>query len=325
MSVHEELDGRDLRYFKFVFGRAQRWPIEAIVKDLDDPEINSPQVLYQQLARDGYPVCPECGKAPVNVTHCAQAESRKQQPGPGTGRGTELPAALPASELFAHTLRGLLASVTDLEFRHDRSQDGRIVGTDAIAGSAYLSRSCEINGKIVENFSEEKWDELCARHGQDPAVEGFWVEGDGLKRAAGAARQPAEPETTLIGVYALAGGDMERLLEILYPGAPTEEIREAIRKRVEGKKKLDKIDGLQAIAGQLATLVRGQPLDGRPPTGLTAVEHDAACHITVLRDEGHSDEEILEKLSNHKMADGSKLSMEDVRWLGNFRLRYTEN
>jgi hypothetical protein len=328
VSVHEKLDGRDLRYFKFVFGRAQRLPIEDIIKDLDDPEIDSPQVLYQQLARDGYPVCSKCGKAPVNGMHCAQAEqmreSGKRQPGPGTGRGTELPTALPASDLFAHTLSGLLASVADLEFRHDRSQDGRIAGTDAIVGSAYLSRWCEINGKIVENFSEEEWDDLCARHGQDPAVEGFWVDGGGLKRAAGAARQPAEPETTLIGVYALAGGDMERLLDILYPGTPTQEVREAIRKRVEGKKKPDKIDGLKAIAGQLATLVRGQPLDGAPPTALTAVEHDAACYITELRGEEHSDEEILAKLSNHRMADGSKLSMEDVHRLGNLRLRYTE-
>jgi len=149
--------------------------------------------------------------------------------------------------------------------------------------------------------------------------------GAGLKRAVGAARQPAEPETTLIGVYALAGGDMERLLEILYPGTPTQERREAIRKRVEGKKKLDKIDGLKAIAGQLATLVRGEPLGGAPPPSLTAVEHDAACYITVLRDEEHSDEEILAKLSNHRMAGGSKLSMEDVHRLGSLRLRYTED
>jgi hypothetical protein len=329
VSVYTNLDGRDFRYFQFVFGRAQNSSDEEIVKELDDPEIDSPQVLYRQLAKDNYPVCPVCGKAPANVSHCAQAEqmreSGKRQPGPGTGRRTELPAAFSASELFADTLRGLLASVADLEFRHDSSQDGRVVGTDAIAGSSYLSRWCEINGKTVENLSEEQWDDLCARHGQDPAVKGFWVEGGGLKRAAGAARQPAEPETTLIGVYALAGGDMERLLEILYPGTPAQETREAIRKRVEGRKKPDKMDGLKAIAGQLATLVRGQSLSGAPPPGLTAVEHDAACHITMLRDEKYSNEEILAKLSNHRMADGLKLSMEDVHRLGNLRLKYPED
>ena len=329
MTVSKKPDDRDLRYLRLVYGRAQDFSDEDIIKFLRDPEIDSPQVLYRKLARDNYPVCPECGKAPVNVKHCAQAEqmreSGKQHSGPGTGRGTDLPAALPASGLFADTLLGLLASVADLEFRHARSQDGRIAGTDAIAGSAYLSRWCEINGKTYENYSEEQWDDLCARHGQDPAVEGFWVEGDGLQRAAGAARQAAEPETTLIGVYALAGGDMERLLEILYPGTPTEETREAIRKRIEGKKKPDNIDGLKAIAGQLATLIRGQPISGKPPPDLTPVEHDAACYITVLRDEGHSDEEILAKLSNHRLSDGSRLSMADVRWLGNLRLSYTED
>jgi len=249
----------------------------------------------------------------------------KQQPGPGTGRGTELPAAHQASELFEHTLHGLLASVADVEFRHDTAQDGRVVGTDAIPGPVYLSRRCEINGKSYEHYSEEEWEDLCALHGQDPAENSFWVEDGGLKRAAGAARQPAEPETTLIAVYALAGGDMERLLELLYPGTPTQETREDIRKRVEGKKKLDKIDGLKAIAGQLATLVRGQSISGKPPPDLTPVEHDAACYITVLRDEGRSNEEILAKLSRHKMADGSKLSMADVHRLGNLRLRYTED
>jgi hypothetical protein len=250
--------------------------------------------------------------------------SKPRQPGPGTGRGTELPAVSQACELFAETLRDLLARVADLEFRHDSSQDGRVVGTDTIAESAYLSRWCEINGKTIENSSEEQWDDLCSRHGQDPAVEGFWVEDSGLNRAAGAARQPAEPETTLIGVYALAGGDMERLLELLYPGTLTQEAREAVRKHVEGKKNPDKIDGLKTVAGQLAALVRGQSIVGRPPIDLTAVEHDAACYITELRGEEHSDEEILAKLSNHKMADGSKLSMEDVHRLGNLRLRYTE-
>lgn len=255
--------------------------------------------------------------------HALCAGGKKQQP--GTERGTDLPAALPASGLFAGTLLGLLASVADLEFRHDRSQDGRIAGTDAISGPVYLSRWSKVNGRIIEHFSEGQWHNLCAHHEQDPAVEGFWVEGGGIKRAAGAARQPAEPEATLIGVYALAGGDMDRLLEILYPGTPSEETREDIRKQVEGTKKLDGMDGLKAIAGRLATLIRGQSVTGKPPPNLTPVEHDAAYYITMLRDEEHSDEEILAKLSNHRMADGSKLLMEDVRCLGNLQLRYAED
>jgi hypothetical protein len=281
-----------------------------------------PASLYRRLANDGYPVCPACGAAPINENHSCKS---KRQPGLGTGKSSDLPDPSLASELFADTLRSLLASVADLEPRHESSQDGRIVGTDTFVGSLYLSRRYERNGKVVENFSEEQWNDLCARHGQNPTVEGFWVEGGGLKRAAGAARHPAELLTTLIGVYALAGGDMDRLLETLYPGTPTQETLEAIRKRVDGKKKPDKMDGLKALARQLATLVRGQELSGAPRPGLTAVEHDAACYITMLREGNYSDEEIEKKLSNHRMADGSKLSRAEIQRLGNLRLRYDED
>ena len=186
----------------------------------------------------------------------------------------------------------------------------------------YLSRRYEYKGRVVENFSEDQWNELCTKHGEDPDIEGFWVDSGALRRAAGATRHPAEPLTTLIGAYALAGGDMEELLERLYPGAPTQEIREAIRKRVDGKKKLDKMDGLKVLAQQLAMLVRGQALVGTPPPGLTRMEHDAACYITMLRGEKRSNEEILSRLSNHRTADGSELSMADVHRLENLRLKY---
>jgi hypothetical protein len=70
-------------------------------------------------------------------------------------------------------------------------------------------------------------------------------------------------------------------------------------------------------------LVRGQSLAGAPPPGLTPEEHDAACYITMLRSEKkYTDEEILRKLSNHRMADGSKLSTMDLQRLGNLRLSY---
>jgi hypothetical protein len=312
-------DSRDLRYIQFVTDRMNEDSDVQIAKQLVS---GPPTLLYRQLANDGYPVCPACGAAPIDKKHSCES---KRQPGPGTGKSSELPDAAQASELFADTLRSLLASLADLEFRHERSQDGRIVGTDTFVGPSYLSRRYERNGKVVENFTEEQWNDLCARHGQNPTVDGFWVEGGGLKRAAGAARHPAEPLSTLIGVYALAGGDMNRLLEKLYCGTPTQETLEAIRKRVEGKKKSDKMDGIKALARQLAALLRGQVLRGAPPPGLTPVEHDAACYITMLREQKCSDEEIAKKLSNHRMADGSGLSRADIQRLGNLRLRYDEH
>jgi len=308
---------RDFRYLTFVTGRAYGWNDEDIATKC---KCGSAAHLYRRLNADGYPVCATCGAAPISKEHACKP---KRRPGPGTGEGRELPAVSRASDLFTDTLRDLLASVADLEHRQERSQDGRILGLDVVEGSSlYFSRRCEIRGKILENYSEEQWKELCAQYGENPEVEGFWVDSKGLKRAAGAARHPAEPLTTLIAVYALAGGDMEELLEKLYPGTPAQETREAIRKRVDGKKKPDKVDGLKVLARQLSTLVRGQALGGAPPPGLTEMEHDAACYITLLRGQERSDQEILSRLSNHRTADGVELSMADVHRLENLRLRY---
>lgn len=309
---------RDLRYLTFVMGRLKGLSDKDIAEKL---KCGSIAHLYHRLSDDGYPVCSACGAAPIDKEQHTCGTKRK--PGPGTGDNTDLPAASRASKLFEDTLHGLLASAAGLDHRHESSQDGRIVRRDVVEGSSlYLSRRHEYKGRVVEHFSEDRWNELCAEHGEDPDVEGFWVDIGGLRRAAGATRHPAEPLTTLIGAYALAGGDMEELLGRLYPGAPTQEIREAIRKRVEGKKKIDKMDGLKMLARQLVTLVWGQALVGAPPSGLTAMEHDAACYITMLRNEKRSDEEILSRLANHRSADGSELSMTGLHRLGNLRLRY---
>src|SRR5215208_3939416 len=98
MSVHEKLDERDLRYFKFVFGRAQNVEDEQLIKELDNPDIDSPRVLYRQLNQDGYPVCPECGTAPVTGKHCEPPKQRKAKR--GAEARTELPSAAEAIPLF---------------------------------------------------------------------------------------------------------------------------------------------------------------------------------------------------------------------------------
>src|SRR5215216_234716 len=170
--MQKKPDSRDLRYLQFVTDRMHGHSDEQIANKLIS---GPPTSLYRQLANDGYPVCPACGAAPIDKKHSCKS---KRQPGLGTGKSSELPDPSLASELFADTLRSLLASVADLEPRHERSQDGRIVGTDTfVAGPSYLSRRYERKGKVVEIFSKEQWNDLCARHGQNPTVEGFWVEG----------------------------------------------------------------------------------------------------------------------------------------------------
>jgi len=116
VSVHEDLDKRDLRYNKFAFGRAQGWEDAKIVEELDDPDIDFPQVLYRRLSHDDYPVCPECGMAPVPRKHCERSK-RQRKARRGTDARTELPRAAEAIPLFdplVATLGDYVLDVTTL-------------------------------------------------------------------------------------------------------------------------------------------------------------------------------------------------------------------
>jgi hypothetical protein len=210
-------------------------------------------------------------------------------------------------------LERLLQEVEELEHQDEVLQDGRVVATGVYSANATW---------VPRTDDSEEWRALCERYGQDPNTDGFWATDLVLKSPAGAARNPSGPVVTLIGVYALSGGDMEPLLNLLYPGKPSEETLKKIRDRVEGEKKQDNLDGLRTVAGQLATLIRGGTIEGAPPVPLTPGEHDAACFITQLREEGHSDDEIVRRLSNHRRRNGKPLTRKDVTVLGNLRLRY---
>ena len=209
----------------------------------------------------------------------------------------------------------MLREVDELEHQDEVLQDGRVAATGVYrANATWIPR--------IDN--SEEWQALCERYGQDPNTDGFWATDVVLKAPSGATRNPSELLITLIGVYALSGGDMEPLVNLLYPGEPSEAALKKIRDRVEGEKKLNKVDGLRTVAGQLATLVRGGTIEGAPPVPLTPEEHDAACFITQLREGGHSEDEILRRLSNHRRRNGRALTKKDVSVLGNLRLRYPE-
>ena len=174
-------------------------------------------------------------------------------------------------------------------------------------------------------YSDEEWRKLCEKHEGDPRVDKLLVSDATLITPQGAAPAPPEPLTTLIGVYALAGGDLKRLIEALGLDAPSADTLLELRKHVEGKKKRDKVDGLKTVAQQVARLVCGGQWLGRLRDYLTTVEQDVACYITSLREEGVSTGAIVEKLSNHRCADGSRLTEKDVLELGNLRLRYPQS
>lgn len=325
MSEHEKLDERDLRYFKFAFGRAQGWADKRIIEELNDPDIDSPQALYRRLSQDDYPVCPECGMAPVQTKHC-EPPRRRRNPGVGTGQRRELPSAARAAGLFQErleALQALLHNAENLEHRQEVYQDRRFPGADVYEGTLAFARyRRDKDGRRVENYSEEEWQNLCEQYDHNPHEEVIGVADSPLQVPTEAAPVPPEPLTTLIGVYALAGGPMSPLLDALYPGEPSEEVVEAVRKCVEGKWRPDKTDGLKALAGRLAIWVRGGKPEGAPPPALSAAEYDAACYISQLREEGRSDKEIRRRLSNHRKPNGSNLTDEDISRLGKMYLRY---
>jgi hypothetical protein len=315
-------DSRDLRYLQFVTDRTHGHSDKEIADKLVS---GTPSDLYSCLADDGYPVCPVCGAAPVDkARHCELPKQRK--PGAGAGQHRELPPPALAVGLFQERLEALqvlLRDAEDLEHRQEGYQDGRFPGADVYECTLVFTRYGRDNdGCRLEIYSEEQWRKLCEQYGQDPEEEHFGVMNSVLQAPTEAAPVPSEPLTTLIGVYALAGGQIEPLLEALYPGEPSREVLEEVRKCVEGKKKPDKKDGLKAVARQLAILARGGGLKGAPPIALSSEEHDAACYITQLREENRSEELIRRSLSNHRKPDGSKLTKEDVDRLGRLRLRY---
>jgi hypothetical protein len=252
--------------------------------------------------------------------HAQQKHQSKRRPGAGSGRIEELPPAARAASLIRERLQDLMNRLTDLEHRREFYQDKRFVGADVYTDPVFISRCDPKTNRDI--FSAEEWRELCERHGQSPDLDEIMVTDAVTWIPKGADPSPAEPLTTLIGVYALAGGEMEPLLEALHPGTPSEDALEDIRKRVEGRKKRDGVDGLKTVAQQLAQRVLGRSPMGSPPPSLSPVEHDAACYITHLREEGLADDAILAKLRNHRKPDGSRLTKEDVARLGNLRMRY---
>ena len=89
---------------------------------------------------------------------------------------------------------------------------------------------------------------------------GHWTDDAVVSLPGTVARSPSEIEVTLIGVYALAGGRMDLLLEKLRlePSSVDAKTREKIRQCIEGSRAdRDKKDGLKVLTRQLATWVRG--------------------------------------------------------------------
>jgi hypothetical protein len=232
------------------------------------------------------------------------------------GPGKELPPAGNATELFKERLEALLTSAELLKHMDEGLHGRHFVRQDVETATVLFP---------WEHLSEEGREALRKQHG--PHFNEDYVEPNALvKLPGGVALSPSEPEAMLIGVYALADGDMDALLDTLHldPSSVDAEVREEIKQYVEGSRSGgDKRDGLKVLARQLAVWVRGSEVRrGRPP-GLSKADHAFAYRITHLRKQGLTDEEIARKEAHRKKEDGTSYTIKDVTELGDLGLSWS--
>jgi hypothetical protein len=210
------------------------------------------------------------------------------------GPARELPPAVNAADLFKERLEALRESVELLEHINE--------------------------GLYGKYFGRTNVETLSVLYG------GQWIDDAVVSLPGTVARSPSEIEVTLIGVYALAGGRMDLLLEKLHldPSSVDAKTREKIRQCVEGSRAdRDAKDGLQVLARQLATWVRGGEVGTGRPSELPEMDNAVASITTKYRKDGLTDEQIAGKLTHLKKEDGTSYSVEDITELGDLGLSWS--
>ncbi len=249
MSVHEKLDERILGYFKFVFWRGEGRDAGEIIKELNDPDIDSPQVLYRRLNDEqGFPVCVECGSYEPKERRCAACLPRdRRRPRGSTDAAIELPAADAATDAFERAVKRLNMAIQELPYLRQWLKDRRFV-----TEHRHTQESGRSNWRFVRSdfgrsrLGEAQWKRWCARYGKNPAIEEFKVPIAAVI-GGGADWYPHDLLVWLVAAYAVTGGPMDDLLSLLHPTPDAQDAAEAGRKR----------DELLLRARQLAGLVRG--------------------------------------------------------------------
>jgi hypothetical protein len=184
------------------------------------------------------------------------------------------------------------------------------------------------DAELLEHINEGLYGKYFGRTNVETASvlqDGSWTDDVVVSLPGTVARSPSEIEVTLIGVYALAGGRMDLLLDALHRNSPSvgSDTWEEIRQCIDGSRPHDKKDGLKVLARQLATWVRGGEVgSGRPPE-LPEMDHAVASITTKYRKDGLTDERIARKLAHLKKEDGTHYSVEDVTELGDLGLSWS--
>jgi hypothetical protein len=188
-------------YFKLVWGRAKGAFDEEIVRELDDPDIDSPQALYRKLNIDGHPICLVCGTTYVEEGHCEILE-RRRKPRRGTDVRTELPTAERAIPLFDPVIDTLVDYVIDLTTLREVYANERFEAVDRYEMSAII--------EPVENTTT---------YGS-------------ATFPLGAKQDPPHQLIALIAAYVIEGKPLDPLLEKLHH-SPTNADWHKLEKKVE--------------------------------------------------------------------------------------------
>jgi hypothetical protein len=279
--MSKEPSPQALRYIKVISYRLKELPEEEIANELG---FDSPTELYRQISQDDYPICPVCGTTDVPRSHCSPEREYKRQARRGTSEAEELPPAEAAAPLFHQALKKLGWAVVDLQNRHEYWHDGRFVAQEVY---------------------------------NDPVLrDGEWIDKATTNIPLGGKQHPADPLTTLIAVYVLAGLPLEPLVEKLHRAPETVDL-EYLEAQITGKKtKKGHKPGLRSKAEHVARLVRGAPAPlkpGRDTGEHTGREQNAIWYMRDLQARGFSRPAIVQEMTKRGF------SKEDIERFSNFR------
>jgi hypothetical protein len=288
MSTRKEPDKRIQRYLEWYYKRLEGQPEDQILRELEAHglgEFGSPEILYQKLAADGFPVCRVCGATPVPSDHCGKPEEKRKRQARRAGKRLELPPPRAASSIFRAVLVALGDDIDKLADRREWLQGERFVAGDYPNARVVM--------RLVDPPSDPPEETVLQEHGE-------------VAIPRGAGQAPAEPLTTLIAVAALAGYQLPALLKKLHPdpnSIDNERLEQAVRE-------------LRNKARQLARLVRGGNIRRGPSTEeLSLLEQFAAWEIYGMTQAGRTETEIEDWVGYLKAAGFGKETISRLRSL----------
>jgi hypothetical protein len=262
--------------------------------------------MYFRLKRWGL-----SGLLPLEEEAKATPKTTRKRAARGSGPVIELPPADNATPLFRAKLEELLRATEELQHRKEKLQNGRFIQSSVYTDPTLFSR---------KDLSDEQWQQLSELYNLDPEAKRFMHFGEATFSLGGGNPAPQAPLPALIAAYLLAGGELEPLTETLHPDPASAEWPK-IEKRIEGRKGTDNLDGLKALAEQLARAIRGGTLGpGSPGAELSPDEINLASRITERREAQVPDEQIYEELRHLRRSE--ELSWDEFRRLADLGLRF---